>query len=207
MHAVQMREDGPHFVGRQHDRQPALGHGPADLDHPGQLHFQHLPIKEQQCRQGLAVRGSRHLTIGCQMGQKPLDFVLSHFGRVAQRVEPDKRAAPVNIGFFGAQAVVHQTNPLAQAVQQFDGAQRWQRHHFGLRTRPGLGLYLRERLDGWRHGYALVATSMRPEASHLGRATLRQIWYWMKIQSIARKTMLKQQVERTKSGRDGEQVL
>jgi hypothetical protein len=61
------------------------------------------------------------------MGEKGLDFHLAHLGRVAQAVEADEGAALMHVDLFGAQAVVHEPDALAQLVEQSDGAQGRQR--------------------------------------------------------------------------------
>jgi hypothetical protein len=55
------REQAATSSGDKHHRQAALGARAADLAHPGQIEPQHLLVQEQQGRQGLLVRGRRHL--------------------------------------------------------------------------------------------------------------------------------------------------
>ena len=64
------------------------------------------------------------MTIG-QPGQERFDFRRTHLARVAQAVEPDEPAHPVDIRALGAQTVVGIAQPLAQLVEQAGRAQRW----------------------------------------------------------------------------------
>ena len=64
------------------------------------------------------------MTIG-QPGQERFDFRRTHLARVAQAVEPDEPAHPVDIRALGAQTVVGVAQPLAQLVEQAGRAQRW----------------------------------------------------------------------------------
>ena len=64
------------------------------------------------------MRAWRHLAFSHQPNEKGLDFGLSQLGRVPQVVKADEGAHPVHISVFSAQAVVQQTNLLAQLVEE-----------------------------------------------------------------------------------------
>ena len=116
--AVERVEQRMHLVMGQHRWQAALLARAADLGHPRQLLAQHLLVEEQQGRQRLAVRARRHLPVGRQPGEKGLDLGLRELGGVAQVVEADEGAHPVDVGVLGAQAVVQQADLLAKLIEQ-----------------------------------------------------------------------------------------
>ena len=53
-----------------------------------------------------------------QMGEKGFDFGCSHFLGMAFAVEQDKAANPIDVGLFGADAVMLETNFVENPIQQ-----------------------------------------------------------------------------------------
>ena len=141
---IQLRQHGRHLAGREHHRQALVGTRAPDLAHPRQLLAQHLLVQEEQRRQGLLVRGRCDLALGGQPGEKGLDFGLRQLGRVAQIVKANESTHPVHVGLFGAQAVVHVADLLAQEVEQ---ARTW-----GVWRAGGAG-----GVGGVRHGLPFEA--------------------------------------------------
>jgi hypothetical protein len=82
------------------------------------IHGRSLLVQEQQRRQGLVVRGRRHLSLGGKPGEKRLDLGTRHVGWVAQAVIADVGTHPMHVGVFGAAAVVEVARLLAQQIQQ-----------------------------------------------------------------------------------------
>ena len=124
--ALHQRQHACHFSRRQHHRQTRRPVRPTDGLHPRQVLPEHLLVQEQQRRQGLSVRGHRHMPLGRQPGKKGLDLGLAHLARVAQAMEAHEGTHPVNVGLLGAQAVVKVANPFAHLVEQPGRLQRGQ---------------------------------------------------------------------------------
>jgi hypothetical protein len=100
--ALQQRQNARHLLSRQHHRQARRPVRPADRIHPRKVLAEHLLVQKQQRRQGLPMRGHRHLPVGREPGKKSLDLALAHVARVAQAVEAHKRAHPMDVGLLSA---------------------------------------------------------------------------------------------------------
>jgi hypothetical protein len=125
--AFEQAQNAGHLVGQQDHRQSSLRAGYADFGHPGQVGTEHLAVEEEQRRQRLLVRRGRHAPGVGQPGEERLELAAAHGCRVAQAMESDKSAHPVDISLFRSYAVVQIANALAQLIEHLDGFQGWQR--------------------------------------------------------------------------------
>ena len=64
------------------------------------------------------MRSSRDVPLDRQPTQKHLNFFLAHALRMTQAMEADEGFDPMDLGFFGAYAVVQVADPLTRLVQQ-----------------------------------------------------------------------------------------
>jgi hypothetical protein len=85
--------------------------------HPGQLHAQNIAIKEQQRRQRLILRSSRHLATRRQFGQKRLDLCPPPLHRMPLAVGQNEAPYPAHICLLGAQAAVAKPQPTTDLIQ------------------------------------------------------------------------------------------
>lgn len=141
---LQRRQQALHFNLVQNHRKAAPGLGAADLGHPGQILAEHLLVEEQQRRERLPVRGRRHLALVGQAAEKGLHLGAAHLRRMPTAlVKAHKCAHPVDVGLFGAQAVVQVAHPLTHLIQQTRVAQRRQRpdHPHHVPPDPLMGLW------------------------------------------------------------------
>jgi hypothetical protein len=116
--AFQQRQHAPHLIRKQHHRQTRLALRPADGLHPRQIEPEHLLIEKQQRRQCLPVCGHGHVALVGQPRQEGLDLLAARLAWVAPIMKTDKRANPVEVRFFGAQAVVQVADALSHLIQQ-----------------------------------------------------------------------------------------
>src|SRR4029077_3050998 len=94
---------------------------------PRQPFFEHLLIEEQERRKRLILRGGCNVHLYCQMAQKSLHFICTHFLRVPDAMKPDVTLYPVHIGRFGARTVAARAHRFADSVEQF-----WRSWHIAL---------------------------------------------------------------------------
>ena len=64
------------------------------------------------------MRARRGLALVGEPDQEGLDIGAGELGRVTQAVETDEGAHPVQVGLFGAAAVVQQADLVAEEVEQ-----------------------------------------------------------------------------------------
>ena len=72
----------------------------------------------------LAPARRRQASVGGQVSEERLDLGLAHRRRMPQGVKADESSAPVHVGHFGAAAVMHHADALAQLIEQAGRAQR-----------------------------------------------------------------------------------
>jgi hypothetical protein len=89
-----------------------------DSVEPGQFDVQNPLVEEQQRRQRLVLRGSRHLPIDRQVREERLDLRGGHVRRVALAVEKDETAHPEQVLLLGAATVVQRAQLVAHLVEQ-----------------------------------------------------------------------------------------
>jgi hypothetical protein len=113
-----LSEQRLHFELGQHYRQPHRALGSIQTVEPGQCMAQGVAIQEPKRCEGLILSGGRYMALRSKMVEKRSDFGRAHFRRVALAGEIDESLDPVDIGFFGATAVVSAAYRLAHAVEQ-----------------------------------------------------------------------------------------
>ena len=104
-------------LGQDHG-QPARPLGTGDALHPRQPDAQDLPVQEEDGSQRLVLGGGGDVAIACQGGQEGHDVFRSQLPRMPPAVEEDVPAHPIGVGPLRAQAVVAETDALAQAVEK-----------------------------------------------------------------------------------------
>jgi hypothetical protein len=133
--AVQPGHDSGDLVQTQYNGQASLNPWTPDVLQPQQVETQNLAVQEQQRGQSLFVRRRRDLTCVGQPRQKRLDLLCPEIARVAQFVESDEQANPVDVDVFGSWAVVQISDALPDLVKQLHRDERRQ-HKGGLRPDP-----------------------------------------------------------------------
>lgn len=115
---LHLRQQRGSFLTRQHSRQTSRLLRPHHVIEPRQLDFQNLLVEEQQGSQCLPLSGGADITIARQTGQERLDLGLSHLVPVSLVMKQDEALDPVEIGHFGAQAVVLDADASANTIKQ-----------------------------------------------------------------------------------------
>ena len=90
---------------------------PPHLRHVERL-AQHVPVQNQERAEGLVLGGGGHILPHSDVRQKRLNFGRAHLPGMPLAVEKDKAPNPVDVALFRANAVVLETNPLPDFVQQ-----------------------------------------------------------------------------------------
>src|SRR5436190_23529214 len=86
---------------------------------PRQPFLKHVLIEEQERGKRLILRGGRYVHLCCQMAQKSLHFIRTHFLWMPDAMKPDVTLNPVYIGRFSARTVAAGAHRFADAVEQF----------------------------------------------------------------------------------------
>ena len=114
--AAQVCQDPRYFIDGQDNREPFGAAGANDAFEAVERLFQHTGIDKQDRRQRLVLGGCRDMFLDGRAGQEPVDVVLSEFARVPTVVECDVSANAVDVGLFGAAAVVVNPQDFNHAV-------------------------------------------------------------------------------------------
>ena len=72
----QQAQNCPNLVRVQDHRHPFSGRRTYDVFQPRQIHFQNMPIQEENAVQGLILGTRRNMTVNGQMTQERLDRLL-----------------------------------------------------------------------------------------------------------------------------------
>lgn len=118
MDALDMGQQRADLGLREHRRQAARFLRPVHLVQPRQLDAEHFLVEEEDCRQGLVLRGRRDVALGGQSGEEGGHFRGAHLARMAQAMEVDEPLHPLRVGALRAQAVVPEANAPAQLFEQ-----------------------------------------------------------------------------------------
>jgi len=76
-----------------------------------------VPVEEKDCRKSLILGGRGNILTNRQMGEKSFNFRDIHIFGVAFVMEKDEAFNPVEIGFFGADRVMHSSQRVADLVE------------------------------------------------------------------------------------------
>jgi len=110
-------ENALRLVAGQHHRQALWPLGSHDAVEPRQVNAHNLPVKEQQGRQRLVLGRRGHLAFHSQVCEKGLDFLGTHFSRMAFMVEENESPGPLNILCFGSDTIVLEADPVAELIE------------------------------------------------------------------------------------------
>lgn len=124
--AVNGRQHPHDLLAGQYHRQAPVRPRPTDVLHPRQLHTQDFDVEEQQCRQGLLVRGRRNLAHIGQPHEESLDFFTAQFAWMPQIMKMQKVPYPKSVGLLGPAAVMQVPNALAKLTHDPCCLQWWQ---------------------------------------------------------------------------------
>ena len=81
--------------------------------------FEDVTVEEEQSLQRDIVRGSRYLSLHCQMDQKSADFWSAHVRRVALVMEEDKALGPLHLRLFRADTQVFEASDMSHLIESF----------------------------------------------------------------------------------------
>src|SRR5580704_10046857 len=109
----------PRFFLGKNNRYFPRSAGSDDVVDPRHPFFKHLLIEEQERRKRLILRGGCNVHLCCQMAQKSLHFICTHFLRVADAMKPDVTLYPLHISRFSAWTVAARAHGFADLVEQF----------------------------------------------------------------------------------------
>jgi hypothetical protein len=82
---------------------------------PGELEY--VTIEKEQGAQGLVLGRRGDLSIHGQMGEKGFDFRRAHLARMTLAVEENETSDPIDVGFFGADGVVLESDGVSYLVE------------------------------------------------------------------------------------------
>jgi hypothetical protein len=108
-----------HLITRQHHRHALRALGARHVIQPRQIDRQHFLVQKQQGRQGLILRGRRHMALHRKMRQKRLDLGRPHVSWMLLAVKQNEAPNPLNILRFRPDAVMLDPNSVAHLVKQF----------------------------------------------------------------------------------------
>ena len=80
-------------------------------------YFQNRPIQEQSSGECEVLRIGRDVPIDREVAQEHRDFRPTHLSGVPLAMEQDEPLDPVHIGFFSPQAIVPDTNLIADLIE------------------------------------------------------------------------------------------
>ena len=118
MGSVQSFEHAGDPMARQYDRKPCWCSCLLDAVEPRQFNAQDVLVHEQQRALGLVLRGRCYMLLDRQMRKECLDLRRGHRVRVPLAMEKDEAFNPVDVGLFGAQAVMFEANAIANAIEE-----------------------------------------------------------------------------------------
>jgi hypothetical protein len=81
--------------------------------------FQDMFVEEHKSVERLVLGTGGNVGVCSEMGQKRYDLWSTHIFGMAHVVEDDKPSGPVNIGVFGADGVVAESDFVANLVEEF----------------------------------------------------------------------------------------
>ena len=119
-----------HLVFGQHGRQAFGLRGAQGVNGAIQVLVQHFTVEKQERTEGLVLGRSGHVLLHSQVGEKGFDFGAAHFVGMALVMEQDEAGDPPDVGLFGADGVVLETDGVtdtstelsAGLIEEFLGA-------------------------------------------------------------------------------------
>ena len=93
--------------------------GADDVGGEFDLFFENVTIEEDDCAEGLVLRGGGEFTFDGKVGDECLNFFNAHVFGMAFFVEEDVAANPVHVGLFGALGVVLDADGVADLFEEF----------------------------------------------------------------------------------------
>jgi hypothetical protein len=114
-----MREHGPDFFPRQHQRHPFSLLCPLHSFDSAKLFLQNLTEQKLDGAKGLVLRGRLHMPISGQILEKVADLLLNKCRRILF-LEADEMPNPLEICLFGSETITFQTDSFADLIEEGD---------------------------------------------------------------------------------------
>ncbi len=100
IHAPNACEHSLRLVRRQHHGEPVRPARALRPFKPSERALQHVPVEEQQGREGLILRAGDHVAVGREVGEKGRDVRFGELQRMAGTVEEDVPPDPLNVALL-----------------------------------------------------------------------------------------------------------
>ena len=157
---IQLRQEAPHLVARQHHRQLAGPLRPHHVLHPVHAKPQHVAVEKEQPRQRLVLRRRRHPALHCEPRQERLHLPLSQLRGMPELVGQDEPLDPPQVRRLRAEAVMSRTQRPANVGDQRRNPLQLALIPFPARLRERLCIL--RTLQGIQHTTA-PSSDIRPE--------------------------------------------
>ena len=118
MHAVEPRKNARHLVPGENNRDAQRRFRPFNVVEPREVCAQHLLVEEEQRALRLILRRWRDTPIDCERCQECLDLRRPQRRWMTLAMEEDEASNPVAISLLGPDAVMLETDALADAIEQ-----------------------------------------------------------------------------------------
>lgn len=118
LHAAQDGEDGPNFVGTQHDRQTARLSRTHQIGKARHLLLKHVPVEKYDRIQGLILGRRGNVRLDRQMVEERRDLGGAHRGRMPLLVKQDESPHPLDVGFFRSGTSMAEAERLAEPIEK-----------------------------------------------------------------------------------------
>lgn len=115
---VEVGEEGVDLGACEDDGESFGAFGGGDPFQGRQGGAENVPIEEQDGAAGDVLRGGGDLVFGGEVGQVASDFRRSEAGGVSFAVKVDELLDAVEVGFFGAEAIMAQADRVAHFFQK-----------------------------------------------------------------------------------------
>jgi hypothetical protein len=116
--AFYVGKHGARFCPGEDDRE--FGRAPDTLHSNDEIEFpiEDLLIEKKQGAQRLILGGSSHVSFNREVAEEGGDFGFAHFVGMPLSMKEDEASNPIDVGLFGAQAVMLYAQVPADAIQE-----------------------------------------------------------------------------------------
>jgi hypothetical protein len=116
--SAQSLDDGTDLVTGQDDRKPWRSLSSDQIVEPGKILVEDFAIEEEECTQGLVLRGRRHAAVHGQEIQEASDFGRAHLRGMPFAVEEDVAAHPRDVRLLRPAAVMTRADRFTDTIEQ-----------------------------------------------------------------------------------------